>query len=475
MRLRQLLRSANFRLAAAYAGLFSVSVIILAVIVLLRTTSAMEEQAKRRIESESAALQTVFHKGGLPSLLDTIQSRQRSTLVGGLVYSVFDGNGAWISGPISQPPAGTGWSTAVGPPDGDEEPGELERLTVLNVQLSRDLWLSIGDDFGRIAEYRNVILEAFAWSLALTLALAIGGGLVISANVLRRIATITDTAEAIMHGDIHKRIPRRAADDELDRLGTTLNDMLDRIVALMAALREVSNNIAHELRTPLSHLRQTLEHIREAGLVNQPGVAEIDGAIEESEALLSTFSALLRIAQIESGTRRQKFTGLDLSALVTTICQTYVVVAEEQGRTLVAKIAPGIAVRGDGELLAQLLVNLIENSLRHTPPATAVTVALTGGDAPALIVCDNGLGIPLDQRQRALKRFERLERTPATPGTGLGLSIVEAIANLHQMKLELLDNAPGLKVKLSLIDTSIRAIETSSVDTPLVTGDAVIA
>lgn len=451
MRLRQLTKTANFRLAAAYAVLFSVSVIVLGAVVFLKTTSAFEEQARSRIESEAGALENAFHEGGMAELLDTIRARQRGSVVRGLVYGIVDANAGTTAGDLAGAPTAPGWSTLIGPPDGDEEPGELEQLTVLTVELDQGVWLSIGDDLGRIAQLGETMIETFGFVLLLTVALAIIGGLYISDRFLARISAITATAEAIIHGDIHNRIPRRAADDELDRLGSTLNRMLDRIVALMDALRQISSSIAHELRTPLSHLRQTLEVAQadaEAGRLPEGVFAR---AIEETDGLLNTFEALLRIAQIESGTRRQGFRDLDLSALVQSLVQTYETTAEDEGRALSAQIQPGILVNGDGELIAQAVVNLIENAIRHTPLGSQVRVTLTSGAHPLLTIADNGRGVPAADRERILRRFERLESSTPVHGSGLGLSIVSAIAELHDIELTLDDNRPGLSVSLRFL------------------------
>ena len=451
MRLRQLTKTANFRLAAAYAALFSVSVVVLGAFVFLRTTTAFEEQARARIESEAGALENAFHEGGMTKLVDTIASRQRGRVVQGLVYGIVDEKAGTRSGDLSEAPTKSGWTKLYGPPDGDEDPGELEQLTVLTVGLDDGIWLSIGDDLGHIAQLGEAMIETFGFVLLLTLVLAIAGGLYISDRFLGRITAITQTAEAIIDGDIHKRIPRRAADDELDRLGATLNRMLDRIVSLMDALRQVSSSIAHELRTPLSHLRQTLEEVQADAQAGQASGLALARAVDETDGLLNTFAALLRIAQIESGTRRRGFRQVDLSALVNSLAQTYEMIAEDNGGSLSADVAAGITVHGDGELITQAIVNLVENAIRHTPPKSKVTVTLSADTNPLLTIADNGPGVPPADRQRVLRRFERLETKAPVHGSGLGLSIVAAIAELHDIDLSLDDNRPGLAVSLRFL------------------------
>jgi signal transduction histidine kinase len=353
-------------------------------------------------------------------------------------------------------PNSPGWSQISGPPDGDEPPGQLEQLVVYTVPLSSGLWLSIGDDFGRIAGFGNVILETFGWAIFVTITLAILGGLALSAGFLGRVETITQTAKAIIGGDIHRRIPRRGASDELDDLAATLNQMLDRISALMEALRQVTNDIAHDLRMPLSRLRQTLEDARDRSRSVSDYDREVGRAVEDVDAILETFSALLRIAQIEAGSRRSKFADINLSELVETLVQTYAVVVEEAGKSLKAGIAPSVRIRGDQELLVQMIANVLENAIRHTPAKAAIRLSLTASASPVLTVSDNGPGIPASDRSRVFERFHRLDESRATPGSGLGLSIVAAIADLHGIAISLTDNNPGLRVRMAFQAVSVK-------------------
>jgi methyl-accepting chemotaxis protein len=359
MRPTRLLRTANFRLAAIYALIFGVSVAILAAVVYFRSTSALQEQARLRIQSEASGLRDEYVQGGLKQLLAAIKSRQRGHVIGGLDYTVHDARNVRIFGSLKRLPKGFGWSQISGPPDGDEAPGELEQLVVYTVPLSNGLWLSIGDDFGRIAGFGNVILETFGWAILLSITLAIVGGIALSAGFLGRVEAITQTAKAIIGGDIHRRIPRRGASDELDDLAAILNQMLDRISALMEALRQVSNDIAHDLRMPLSRLRQTLEDARDRSRSVSDYNREVGRAVEDVDMILETFSALLRIAQIEAGSRRSKFVDLNLSELIEGLVQTYTVVAEEAGKSLKGDIASGVRTKGDQELLVQMIANVL--------------------------------------------------------------------------------------------------------------------
>lgn len=311
--------------------------------------------------------------------------------------------------------------------------------------LAADGTLAIAaDGVEKLHAAERAILAAFAAAGALTLLLAGAGGLLMSRGVLRRIDAINATAAAVQAGRLDARVPARAEGDEIDALGLNLNAMLERIHALMDNLRQVSSDVAHDLRTPLARLRQTLESARdEAGAAPQVRAA-LDAALAETDGLLDTFSALLRIAQIESKARRGGFAPVDLSGVAALARDTYAAVAEDGGRTLTAAIAAGVAVEGDRGLLVQALANLIENALRHTPPGAQVALSLRreGGEA-VLRVADDGPGVPASERAAVLRRFHRLERSRTTPGNGLGLALVAAVAELHDGRLALADAIPG--------------------------------
>lgn len=455
MRPIRLLRTANFRLAAVYALTFGISAAILATLIYFRSTSELEDQARTRIQSEARALASEYDQGGLKQLLNAIAGRERGHVVGGLDYTVHDGKNRRYFGTLERLPKESGWSYVSGPPDGDEPPGQLEHLAVYTLPLASGLWLSIGDDFGRIAQFGNVILQTFAWAVLLTITLAIVGGVVLSAGFLGRVEAITETANAIIRGDIHRRIPRRGAHDELDELAATLNRMLDRISTLMEALRQVSNDIAHDLRMPLSRLRQALEDARDHSRTVADFDRNVARAVGDVDEILETFSAMLRIAQIEAGSRRSKFAPIDLSALMHELAETYGAVIEDTGRAFSADIAPGVRVSGDRELLVQLTANLLENAVRHTQDGATIKLSLFNDGPPRLAVSDNGPGIPAADRGRVFERFHRLDRSRATPGSGLGLSIVAAIADLHGMTVALGDNRPGLCVTITFADDEV--------------------
>lgn len=443
----RLFRSASFKLAALYVILFAVSVSVLAAVVYVISTTALDRQTRLRIYSEAQELAGDYHTGGMSKMMADIRARQLGRLVGGLDYTVFDRRGTRIYGTLPHPATHPGWSRMRGPPDGDEAPGRLEKLIVYAIPLGHDGWLMVGDDIGKVQSVGRLIMTTFGWALLVMLTLAVGGGMALSAAFLGRIDSITRTAEAIIGGDIRRRMPLRGVDDDIDRLSTTLNRMLDRISGLMETLHQVSSDIAHDLRTPLSRMRHILDEARHSATSTDEYAQAVDRALQQNEAILETFAAILRIAQIESGSRRANFQAVDLCQLAQSIFQTYGPVAEDAGCHLTVRTVPTTQFQGDRELLMQMFVNLIENAICHAGSGTTIAIGIShNARGPVLRVADNGPGIPENERQAVLRRFYRLERSRTTPGSGLGLSLVAAIAELHQAELSLEDNHPGLSV-----------------------------
>jgi signal transduction histidine kinase len=308
-----------------------------------------------------------------------------------------------------------------------------------------------------LGEMQEVIARGFLAGLAATIAFAVLGGLATSFGLLRRIEAISRTSREIMAGDLGRRIALRGSDDEFDHLAMSLNAMLDRIQHLMSGLQQISNDIAHDLRTPLSRMRQRLElALRRENSVEGLRAA-MESSIADSDAILRTFAALLRVAQIESGSRRAGFVVVALDTLLTDLIDAYLPVVEERSQRLSVAIASGLQVSGDRELLAQSVANLIENAINHAPPGANLHVIGEGGpDGTRIVVADDGPGIPEAERTKVLQRFYRLESSRTTPGQGLGLSLVQAIADLHEAKLTLEDNKPGLRCTL-LFPPPVRA------------------
>jgi signal transduction histidine kinase len=451
VRLTQTVKSASFRLAFAYVLLFAASFGVLAAITYFSVTAELSRQFHNRILTESRALQTDFRLGGPPQLLRTISERQRGHLVGGLDYSLIDSHGAHLFGTMPIVACKLGWTTIVGPPDGDEDPGAMEQLGVYITPLTNGMCLFVGSDWGEVQNYGRVVLQTFAWVFLLSLSLAVAGGLFLSSAFLKRIETIRQTADAIIRGDIRRRIPRRKAPDELDKLAATLNLMLDRMTGLMDSLRHLSNDIAHDLRTPLGRVQRLLENARSETMMEAERQSTIDDCARALDGVLEMFGAILRISQIESGSRRSGFKRIDFSDLVLETCETFSPSFEEDGKTLDYEVTPGLSIYGDPELLTLCLSNILENANLHTPESSSVSVSLRDvGGQVELTVSDNGEGVPEPLREKIFERFFRVESSRTTAGNGLGLSIVAAVADLHAGSVFAEDNKPGLRVGMQL-------------------------
>jgi signal transduction histidine kinase len=296
---------------------------------------------------------------------------------------------------------------------------------------------------------KSVIAQAFGVGLVITLVLAVLGSAVISTATLRRVETVSETARAIMGGDLSQRVPLRGAGDEFDGLAKSMNEMLDRIEDLMRTMRQVSNDIAHDLRTPLTRLRQKLELTLRRAHTEEEVQAALTGSIAQLDSILETFSALLRIAQIEASAPATSDSSIDVSKLLKGIVEDFAPAAEDRGQKLVAEVDGEVRVSGDRELLTQMVVNLVDNAIRHSPAGSCISVqAAPIADGLELAVADSGQGIPLEEREKVLQPFYRLEASRTTEGSGLGLSLVAAIAKRHNARLSLADNAPGLRVSV---------------------------
>lgn len=446
--LPRLLRVTSFRFAALYVAMFAASALVLGLAVFLEARSALRQQMDGRIEAETAFLTAEFHTGGLNHLVAVVAARGRG--VSALDYLVEDRDKTHLAGEM--PAVGTlrpGW-TVIDVPNASEDGGRPERVRALVSDLGEGLSLAVGGDLGQLTDLEEAILTAFLWTVGLAAVLGIGGGALLSRAFLNQVDAIAVTAEAIIGGDLARRVPVRGTGDDLDRLASLLNRMLDRIGVLMDSLRQVSSDVAHDLRTPLSRIYQRLEGARTHARSMADYQVAVEAAVTEAEGLLETFSALLRIAQVEGSSPRAGFRDVDLSAVVDGVADAYRPDAEDAGHCLTATVSPGIIVPGDQELLTQALANLIENALRHTPSGTRIAVLLTGGpDGVFLTVEDNGPGVVAADLPHLTHRFYRGERSRTTPGNGLGLSLVNAVAELHGACLNVDVMQPGLRVGFS--------------------------
>lgn len=440
MPLPRVLRTTTFRLAGIYVGGFAAAVALLGIVVYLVTAGVLDRRLDSRIAREAQRLEASFRSGGLPALIDSVRQREQDRSQSAFDYAVVS-DGARVDGSLAALPTTPGWSTL----PYTEADGDRGNRRILVVDLAAGLRLAVAADREEVDEVKSTIFDVFVSAFAAVLVLGIAGGLGLSFMLLRRVEAIRRTAHAIIAGDLTQRVPVRGTGDDFDRLAQTLNQMLDRIGELMASLREVSANIAHDLKTPLARLRHRLEAAQ-----TQPGAPDrlaIEEAVAEVDEILATFSALLRIAQIEAGTRRAGFTGVDLSEIFNTIAEAFAPAAEDAGGVLVSAIAPGLDFIGDRELLTQMLANAVDNAIRHAGRGARIVVGLAR-DAQTIIgsVADDGPGVPADERDRIFERFHRLPQSRAVPGSGLGLSLVKAVADLHGIALAVEDAGPGLRL-----------------------------
>jgi hypothetical protein len=326
---------------------------------------------------------------------------------------------------------------------------EIHRAEALHVRLPGGFNLLVGRDMRTQVQFQQAITRSFVASLAIVLGLSVVAGLFMSRTILRRIDSINQAAERIMRGEVKHRMPVRGRNDEFDRLAENLNAMLEEIDRLMGSIRAVTNNIAHDLRSPLNRLRNRLEQM----LTSKEDPAQhrevVEQAIGDADELLATFNALLSIADAEAGTSRGNLVPVDLEALANDVAELYEAVVEERGLVFEKSIKGPAVVPGNRQLLFQAIANLIDNAAKYGASGGKVRLALDSDNgAPQIVVADHGPGIPEADRERVLERFVRLDASRTTPGNGLGLSLVSAIARLHSGLLVLEDNYPGLKVSL---------------------------
>ena len=448
MRLSQLLSTSSFRLTLLYAGLTGVSFVMLFAVVFLGAAHFMDRQIDDTVATELTEIQE--RSGGNPARMRELV-RQLAADNDGYYYLLQDAAGHVVAGNLAnlQPGPGTHeWPLSAA--GRGHRPHGLIRGTGLALPGGGALF--VGMTTHQRHEMQEMISRAFVLGLGLAMLLALAGGAFMSASVLKRIEAVSMTSRDIIGGDLDRRIALRGSGDEFDHLAASLNTMLDRIQGLMDGLRQVSTDIAHDLRTPLTRLRQRLESAQRRGIADPAAMRGLlDTTLADIDGILETFGALLRITQVEGGARRAQFAAVDLSEVLHTVAEMYQPELESRQQPFTQRIEGGLTVRGDRQLLMQLFANLLENTARHCPKGTEVRIEAQGGENGVHVtVADSGPGIPAAQRGLVLRRFYRLEASRTTPGNGLGLSLAAAVAALHDTRLTLEDNSPGLRVELRL-------------------------
>ena len=449
MRTTHLLQSSTFRLAVLYMALFGASVAVLLTFIYWSTAGYMALQTDDTIEAEVTGLAERYGISGLDGLVRSIDERISRKPNGDAVYLLTDDELTPLIGNLDR------WPKVARDSDGwlnfnleqATDDGEVtHRARARPFTLRGGYRLLVGRDMHELDATRNLIVRAIAWGLAITVMMALAGGIMLSRRTMRRLEAINETSRRIMRGDLSQRIPSRSTDDDFDQLADNLNGMLDTIERLMEDVRRVTDNVAHDLRTPLTRLRNRLEELQGSSGLDK---TRVEAALADADGLLNTFNALLRIANIESGRRRAAFENISLDDVMRDVTELYEPLAEEKEQTLDVSVSKNVHVSGDRDLLFQAIANLLDNAIKYTPRGGDIHVSLEEGAAgPRIRIVDSGPGIPEQSREQVFKRFFRLEESRHTPGNGLGLSLVEAVARLHRADIEL-GGESGLDVSMA--------------------------
>jgi signal transduction histidine kinase len=458
--LGKLLRTTAFKLTLVYLTVFALFAAFLLGYFAWNTRRLITEQITETIDAESQGLTEQYRQGGIRRIVFAIEGRARRP--GSSLYLLTTAAGEGVAGNVGSLATGIldnpGWAETVYRRVDEQDASEHHALVRVD-QLPGGFRLLVGRDLEERERLYDVVLAAGRWSVAIVVVLGLAGGFFVTRRVLKRIDGMTEATRAIMQGDLHERLPIAGTGDELDRLAVNLNAMLERIEALMHGLKEVSDNIAHDLKTPLTRLHNRCEEALRAAQSETQYREALESTIEESEALIRTFNALLMIARAESGQARDDMTAFDAAEIVRGIGDLYEPLADEKGITLKIEAAAAAWVRGNRELISQALSNLVDNAIKYGASDGAaangqstevVLKAMDRGDRILISVADGGPGIAESDRGRVLERFVRLEQSRSEPGSGLGLSLAAAIARLHGGELTLEDNHPGLVSVISL-------------------------
>jgi len=446
----RLLRSVSLRLALGYAAIFILSSAVLVGILWWRTANYLDREVDAVILADTQAVADRLHDFGLLGALETVRSRVDAEADEHAIYLMADPALAPLAGNIEAWPAqigaGTGWYEI-----GMARAGRFHATRILAVVLPGGYRLLVGRDVQDRAVIRQTILGGLAWAIGVAVLLAIAGAMVIRRGLLGQVEAINRTTAAIVRGDLSRRLPTRGSSDEFDQLSQTINGMLGQIQVLIEGVRNASNTVAHDLRTPLTELRGRLEELLRQRPPPEKAWPEVQAAVGDLDRAISVFNALLRLAEIDSGARLSGFREVRLDVIAGDVADLYGPVAEAKGSELICAAPEPVVVRGDPDLLAQAIGNLVDNAVKFSPAGGKVTLELANGGGDAVIrVADAGPGITDDDKRRVVQRFYRGDAGRDKAGVGLGLSMVAAIARLHSGRLDFADGNPGLVAILTL-------------------------
>lgn len=431
-----LFHASGFRLAAFYSLLLAIAFAATAVIVWFSATASAENAMRQKIELEADALAHELDAEGADAVKAAIAARMERP--GAPEYWLTDAYGQRLIGDAPAMEGPNGWRKVSLANTGDIDGAEgAEGLMVLTRSFPNGMRLSVGEDLAEGRHAIGITISILAQVGAVSVVLVLLVGFFVTRNSLRRLDDISVALESVGAGNLKARalVRREFFLSDLERVSEGINRMLDRNESLVSGLRRVTRDVAHDLRTPLTHLRQRMEQAREAeGTEKNQAIA---AAEDKAGQIIKTFDAILRLSEIEAGSARARFKSVDLSDIAETLADAYGPDAEQSGKTIRVEASQAVLVAGDRELLMQAIANLLENTLKHTPAGTSISISVTDALRPAIAVLDDGEGVPQDELHAVVEPFYRREQSRTTAGTGLGLSIVKAIADLHDADLRL--------------------------------------
>ena len=465
-------KSSAFRITLVYVLLFGLSVAIILGFVYWSTIAYQNSQTEDSINVEIEELSRVYQNRGYPGLVTTLSQRvEQQSLGDSMLYLLTDSQFRPLVTNIS------GWPRLAF----DREGGWIDfRLDDSRVRGNQEFSararvlefdnrynLLVGRAMRDLANLKELVGRALIWGLMLTVALGLIGGYMLRQTLRSRLGAINQTSRQIMQGDLRRRIATRGTEDEFDELANNLNSMLDQIEHGMEGVRRVSDNIAHDLKTPLARLKNKIEELKFHVAGRPTEELALDNIIQEADGLLATFNALLRIARIEYSEQHQAFTTLDVNSILSDLLELYEPLVEEKGQTLTVVLGPAIEFEADRDMLFQAFANLIDNAIKYTPEGGEISISSGLGEGSEnstevardevsngykswyVEIADDGPGIPEEEHEKVVQRFYRIDPSRTTPGSGLGLALVFAVLKLHKLDLSFADNDPGLKVRVN--------------------------
>jgi signal transduction histidine kinase len=448
MRRDSLLRSTPFRLALVFGTLFVSAFLLAGFVAFHLTGKELDAKYDGRVREMFRVIADTYVGNDVEDLVNSTKVHIAATSKEQSVFLLKGPRGGVLAGNIPTQKVPDGWSRRTSRALGIK--GHYTyRMFAGDVGPNR---LIVGTSNEETTELEEIVLASFGWASIVVVCLAIGGGALVASRAQRRLDAVRDTMSRVSHGELTARLPFLGKGDDIDLLSRDINEALERLSTTVEGMRQVSTDIAHDLKTPLNRLKMTLDEalLREEN--GQSAARELEAASIEADRINQTFDALLRIAQIEAGARRARFVECDVTGVLRSLSDVYHDVAEDMGQSLVADLDPTARrpVSGDPELLTQMYANLIENAIRHCPAGSKIRLALFAeNETITTVVEDDGPGIPESEHEKVFRRLYRLDKSRSSSGTGLGLSLVKAIADLHGAEVHLEDGWPGLRVVVS--------------------------